>query len=180
MTRRRVVAVATGLMAVVTLGTPGTVAHAQLGVGGGLGSGRPGFSMPGDPLRGRGDMLWRRGLPAALQLTAAQREKLEAIRDRHLRFAIRQRADLAEAALDLRRLVRADRPDRHAIDAQIERIGGLRIGLEKARIAALLEAREVLTPDQRRRWHELLPQTGPMRRRGGASFDDGDEGPGGG
>jgi Spy/CpxP family protein refolding chaperone len=102
-----------------------------------------------------------------LDLTKEQRDKIAEIRDKQERNAIRMRADLETARLDMRRLIRADKPDRAAINRQVERMASLRSDLEKARIGMMLDVRDVLTPEQREK----------MR---GAMLDEGGEGPEGG
>lgn len=85
-----------------------------------------------------------------LNLTDDQKSKLADIRDRRERAAIPVQGDLRIASLDLRKLMRADRPDQRAIDAQIDRVASLRATLHKARVAGMLEARAVLTPAQQK------------------------------
>jgi len=97
-----------------------------------------------------------------LDLTEAQRKKLAEIHDAQNRSSIQARANLEIAQLDLRKLIRADKPDQKAINAQIDRIGTMRTSLQKSRIASLLEARAVLTPEQ-------LKQLRERRERGGRS-----------
>jgi Spy/CpxP family protein refolding chaperone len=118
--------------------------------------------------RGRMGMHHPGGRPgmAAMQrldLTDAQREKLRGIHDQAARRQIELRAKIATARLDLRKLMRADKPDLAAINAQIDRLAQWRAGAEKARVAAMLEARGVLTPDQRRMLREGPRMRGRMR-----------------
>ena len=103
----------------------------------------------------RGPGMGRRGparaeLREKLNLTDTQKERLADIRDRHARAAIPIQGDLRIASLDLRKLMRADKPDQRAIDAQIDRMASLRASLQKARVAGQLEARAVLTPAQQK------------------------------
>jgi Spy/CpxP family protein refolding chaperone len=97
----------------------------------------------------------RRETLAQLGLTDQQRDRIAEIRDRHQREAIEQRARLRLARLDLHKLLRADRPDRGAIDRQIDELARLRAELGKARIGSMLEVRSVLTPAQQRRLKSL-------------------------
>src|SRR5439155_1050538 len=83
----------------------------------GAGHGGPGMGArtrmgPGEA--GRGD------LRAKLNLTADQKDKLAEVRERQARRAIPIRADLELAALDLHKLMRADRPDQRQLDAQVD------------------------------------------------------------
>ena len=89
-----------------------------------------------------------------LNLSDDQKAKLADIRDRNERATIPIHGDLRIASLDLRKLMRADKPDSRAIDAQIDRIASLRASLHKSRVAGMLEARTVLTPAQQKLMRE--------------------------
>jgi Spy/CpxP family protein refolding chaperone len=125
---------------------------------------RPG--MGGGPGLRRGPEMgpWRAELARALKLTDAQKEKLGDLRERQLRKGIQARADLALARLDLRKLLRGERPNLTAVDAQIDRIARLRADLAKSRIATLLEMRSLLTPEQQRLLRERREMMGPRGR----------------
>lgn len=121
--------------------------------------------------RGAGMRRGMRGDAGALRekldLSDDQKSKLADIRDRRARAAIPVQGDLRIAELDLRKLMRADRPNPQAIDAQIDRIAGLRARLQKGRVAGMLEARSVLTPAQQKL----------MREHGGGMMGRGMHGP---
>lgn len=128
------------------------------GMGGGergMGPGRMehGFGPPPHGLRGPGPEDFER-----LDLTDAQRTKLAARRDDGLRRIIRLDADLQIAELDLLALVRGEHPSLQAVEAQIDRVAGLRAALEKVRVGGMLAARSLLTPEQRAK---LRPPDGP-------------------
>jgi Spy/CpxP family protein refolding chaperone len=106
--------------------------------GDGPGAGRHGG------MRGRAARAFRN-----LDLSKEQRDKIADLRDKQQRNGIRLRSDLETARLDMRRLLRADKPDRAAINRQVERMASLRSDLEKARIGMMLDVRDVLTPEQR-------------------------------
>ncbi len=121
---------------------------------------------------GMGPMMLRE-----LDLTEAQRAKVEDIHERTMKRAIQARADVQLARLDLGRLLRAERPDARAIDAQIDRIATLRAGIAKAHVGALLEVRGLLTPEQQKKLQELR-RMGPGGRgheRMGLGPDDGED-----
>jgi Spy/CpxP family protein refolding chaperone len=111
-----------------------------------------------------------------LDLSEAQRKEIDEIRERQQRRAITARAELQEAALDLRKLMRDDRPDRGAIESEIDKIAELRGSLMKSRINARLEAMSVLTEEQRDQLRERRmkgPQRGSERDgRGSAEKSD--------
>ena len=147
-----------------------------------------GFDMPGP-----GDMEFDEGgghgpgggmgnpeLQKKLNLTDDQRTKLADIRDKQARAAIPIQGELQLAGLDLRKLVRADKPDSKAIDAQIDKMAGLRARLQKARVASMLEARAVLTPAQQKIMRESRGGMGRGMRHGHGMGRGGPGGPGGG
>jgi len=111
------------------------------------GPGARGAGMHGGPGMGR-------ALREKLNLSDDQKTKLADIHDRRERAAIPIHGDLRIASLDLRKLMRADKPDPRAIDAQIDRIASLRSSLHKSRVAGMLEARAVLTPAQQKLMRE--------------------------
>jgi Spy/CpxP family protein refolding chaperone len=111
--------------------------------------------------RGRAGMA---ELRKQLNLTDEQQTKLADIRDRSARAAIPIQGDLKIAGLDLRKLVRADKPDQRAIDAQIDKIAGLRAKLQKSRMASMLEAKSVLTPAQQKILRDARPGGRGMHR----------------
>lgn len=131
------------------------------GPGGGAGPGRDGPRMRRGP-GGQG----MEDLREKLNLTDDQRSRLADIHDRQARAAIPIQADMRIAGLDLHKLMRADRPDRHAIDVQIDRMAGLRARLQKSRVATLLDARAVLTPEQQKLMREHRGMGGHGRQEG--------------
>lgn len=117
---------------------------------------------------------------AKLELTPAQKEKITALHERVMKLDIQAQADLRIARMDLEKLMRAESPDGRAIDAQIDKIAGLRAGIQKARVAARLEAHSVFTPEQQKKLQEMgggmLP--GMWRGAGGPGGMRGCPGPG--
>jgi Spy/CpxP family protein refolding chaperone len=140
------------------------------GMKGGMGAGMPGCGMKGGvgegaeggPMRGPG-MGARMGAdPGAmllhgLDLTPEQQKKVADVHEGLQRQMIQNQADLRIAAMDLEKLMHAETPDQARIDAQIDKIAGLRTAMAKARVASLLEVRAMLTPEQLKKW-----QAGPM------------------
>jgi Spy/CpxP family protein refolding chaperone len=144
------------------------------------GDGGDSMGMMHDHGRGHGRMGHRmhgmggglRGRLEELDLTSQQRERIRDIHDRQRRNAIQARADLETAGLDLRKLMRDDTPDMRAINSQIDRIARMRAELRKSQVAAMFEARSVLTPSQREKLHDMGPRGG--RRGDGDSRHDRD------
>jgi Spy/CpxP family protein refolding chaperone len=153
-------------------------AEAGPGPGGAMGPG-PGGMGPGGR-RGPGGRMGPGGqgpdgLREKLNLTDDQKTKLADIRDRQARRAIPVQGDLRIAALDLRKVMQADKPDQRAIDAQIDKVAGLRASLQKSRVASMLEARSVLTPAQQKlmREHRGMRMRGRMGMGHGMGMDAG-------
>jgi len=90
------------------------------------------------------------GAFAGLDLSDAQRDKLRDIHQRQARRGVQARADLQLARMDLHELMQADKPDPAAINAQIDKLARLQAEQRKAHVAAFLEARALLTPEQQK------------------------------
>ena len=83
-----------------------------------------------------------------LDLSDAQREKLRELHETQSRKMVQRRADMQLARMDLHKLLRAEKPDPSAINAQIDRMSRLHAETMKAQVATHLQARAVLTPEQ--------------------------------
>jgi len=112
-----------------------------------------------------------------LKLTPQQKEKMADLRDAQQRKMIGIRGGLAEARLDMRKLMRADVPSQAQIDATIDRMAKLRADAQKSRIATHLAMRGLLTDSQRKTMDEMR---GGMRGMGGGMHDGSGSGPHGG
>jgi Spy/CpxP family protein refolding chaperone len=100
-------------------------------------------------------------LPAvqkALVLTDEQRRKIEDISFNARRAAIQQEAALRVQRLELERMMRADNPDRAAIDKKIPEVAQAQTMIMRARINALMDLRGVLTKEQRDKIGEFVAQ----------------------
>lgn len=129
------------------MGAPGR----RGGMGAGMRAGRMGMAM------------------RMLDLTSEQKKRMADIRDRQQRGAIRAQADMRIAELDLRKLMRADTPDRRAIESQIEKIGSMRTAMQKSRVGMMFDLRGVLTAEQRdklKEWRENGGRRGEERGSG--------------
>ena len=83
-----------------------------------------------------------------LDLSDAQRERLRDIHDAQARKAIQRRADMQLARMDLHELMRADKVDVGAVNAQIDRMARMHADAMKAAFEAHQQARAVLTAEQ--------------------------------
>jgi Spy/CpxP family protein refolding chaperone len=87
-----------------------------------------------------------------LTLSDDQRKAMDGILQDHRMKLIDMQATLRKAELALGPLMKADTPDRAAIEAQIDKVVSARADLEKANARFLLDIRMQLKPDQ---WKQL-------------------------
>jgi Spy/CpxP family protein refolding chaperone len=127
---------------------------------GGMGMRRGG--MGGRPMFNRGGPMMMRLKLAQLDLSDAQRSKLRDLHEAHARRAVQRRADMQLARMDLRKLMRADKPDAGAVNAQIDKLARLHADGLKAAFEVRMQARAVLTPEQIKQLHSPMD---PMRMR---------------
>ncbi len=100
-----------------------------------------------------------------LNITEEQHKKLEDIVYSSEKSAIQDNATLRLRRLELRHLMQADNPDRAAIDKKIQEISQVEAGLMKIRTNGLLDARAVLTKEQRDKIREIVQRRPePMRQ----------------
>src|SRR5512134_350626 len=100
----------------------------------------------------RGRRAPRRPDPAALRaelgLSDEQAAQMEKIGADGRKLAIRQRADLAIARIELEELMNAPVVDQKAIDARVKAVADLQAAQLKARTDQRLALRRILTPEQ--------------------------------
>ena len=87
-----------------------------------------------------------------LSLTDDQRKAMDRILQDHRMKLIDMQATLRKAEVEMIPLMKADSPDRAAIEAQIDKVVSARADLEKANARFLLDIRLQLKPDQ---WKQL-------------------------
>ncbi len=113
-----------------------------------------------------GELMRLLALPAAQQalgLSDEQRKKIDDIAFNLERTMVQQEALHRIQQLELERLLRADAPDRPAIDKKIQEIGQAQSAILKTRIGGLLDVRSVLTKDQQERLKEFIRQRARQR-----------------
>lgn len=98
-----------------------------------------------------------------LNLTEAQRARIDALHESTKRMMIRAAADVRIAELDLDSLMQQDAPDTKVIDAAVEHVGALRLSMHKSMIAEALAVRAVLTAEQRARARKPMMDPRPSR-----------------
>lgn len=97
-------------------------------------------------------------LVEALSLTRDQRDRLRGIHERERREAIPLVAAVELARLDLEQAMRAEPPQRAAVDAAVERLHDAQGALFRRRVGAALDQRAVLTAQQRRILDDHRPE----------------------
>lgn len=110
-----------------------------------------------------------------LSLTADQVQRLQAIQADALKADIRRRADVQIAMVDLMQLMQQPTPDRGKIDNAIRDVGRQVSDLAIAQSHAFLDARNVLTPEQRQKLESMHARM--MRGMGGMGGPMGGMGP---
>jgi Spy/CpxP family protein refolding chaperone len=110
-----------------------------------------------------------------LGITAAQSTKIEQQNVDFEKAQIRARADLQVKRIELNELLRADSPNRSAIDGKLQEVSSAQMALEKSAIDNQLAMRDILTPAQRQQLQQLRtnelqpaqpPNGGPQAGRG--------------
>lgn len=105
---------------------------------------------------------------AELALTDPQVTQLRKIVVDTQKSGIQTRAQLAVRGIELRELLRAEKPDRDAVLKKTQEISELRGQMMKQHIEALLAAKSVLTPEQQKKIETFMERRrmgGPMRER---------------
>jgi len=122
----------------------------------------------------RGQGRGRRGnLMEELDLTAAQRNQLQSIRSEYQPRLMEQKEALSDAYETLRDMM-TDDASTSEVRRQHQQVQALRQEMSDLRFESMLEMREVLTPEQREEFAELMEDRRVGRGRGfrGGRFDD--------
>ena len=107
----------------------------------------------GEPMAG---LLHRPDVQKALAITPEQIQKLDEIRFNTEKETIQHRSALQIARLELEHLTSAENPDRTAIDRKIQEAAQEEAALMRSSINARLNARGVLTAEQRTKLKQFM------------------------
>ncbi|HUK30425.1 MAG TPA: Spy/CpxP family protein refolding chaperone, partial [Candidatus Acidoferrum sp.] len=139
-------------------GRPGGMGMGPGGMRAGGGRGmRPGFGPGGMGMRpgmgGRGEMGLARfvnnpNMRQQLGITDEQVAKFHTMNEDFQKAGIQNRATMQIKRMELNDLLRADKPDRAAIDRKLGEVNAAQAASEKAIIDHMLAMRTILTPDQ--------------------------------
>jgi Spy/CpxP family protein refolding chaperone len=142
--------------------------HGGMGGGGWHGGHRMGGAQQGQDAT----PLWE-----SIGLDKDQLKQVHQIFDDQQKASGKDRADLQEARTDLDKMMQADQPDRAAIESQIDKMEQLQAELQKSSTWAMLDARALLTPQQRKKLDQALAD---RRNGGGREMGAAEHGYGGG
>ncbi|HTY63155.1 MAG TPA: periplasmic heavy metal sensor [Acidobacteriota bacterium] len=112
--------------------------------------------------------LMRPDVQKELGITAEQRQKLEDIRFNSEKESIQHNSALRIHRMELSRLTDAENPDRAAIDKKIQEIGQEETAMMRSSINARLNARSLLTAEQRTKLAQLRQSRSQRGRMPGA------------
>ena len=93
-----------------------------------------------------------------LDLSPGQREALQQINEHYKDRILRNRNHIMVKRLELRGLLRDPHAGKEAIQAKSREMGALREALQKDMIDYQIQVREILTPEQIRRWCTMMGQ----------------------
>ncbi len=118
----------------------------------------------GGGMRGGDHPMWR--MLKGLNLDDQQRETLKAIKSRVMKEMIRKRADLQIAHMEQRELLDKDPVDMKAVEAKLRQIESMRTDMHLSMLKAMEDVKAKLTPEQRKKFREMM-ERGPMMGRMG-------------
>ena len=99
-----------------------------------------------------------------LNLTDEQKRDVEKIHVDAEKQTIAQKAKVETAGIELRQLLKADVPDKSAIEKKINEIADMRVQMHMIKINSWFAINTLLTPDQQKTWKKVL-ENGPALRR---------------
>ncbi len=108
-------------------------------------------------------MPFGRGVVQKLNLTDSQKKDVEKLNSDLAKQRVDQQAKIKTAAIELRELMRADQPDKGAIEKKIGQIADLQAQNRMLGINHWFGVNKLLTPDQQKIWKETLNH--PLRAR---------------
>jgi Spy/CpxP family protein refolding chaperone len=122
-------------------------------------------------MMGHGDMIHHlERLAQQLELTPEQRTQMWAVLGPHAKEAIRLKADLSIAGIDLRQLQEADPVELPKVKQLLQTMAGKEADLRLLHITAMQEMSKILTPEQRQKLRTIqrhMRDHGGMLGRGG-------------
>ncbi len=135
------------------------LAYGQMG-GPGMGSGMMGgCGMGGGRMMGAEHPMWRYLM--SLNLDEQQKTALGEIKSKMMKETIKRMSDMRILQIDLRELLSKEPVDMKAVETKVNQLEKLRADMHLSHIRAMEEMKAKLTPDQRKKFREMV-ETGPM------------------
>ena len=121
-----------------------------------------GMEMGGEDRMGRRllAMLDNDHVKSTLGLTGQQSDRLRNIVVETEKNAVKNRAEIEVRGIELRELLHADNSDRDAVMKKVQEISSLRGEMMQQHVAALLDAKAVLTPEQQKKIRAFIENRG--------------------
>jgi Spy/CpxP family protein refolding chaperone len=91
-----------------------------------------------------------------LNLTEQQQKEFDKIKADMMKSMIANRSKLATARVDMQQLLKADNPDKVAIEKKIDEMGDQAAQMGKMMVAQWFTVNKMLTPDQQKTWKKAL------------------------
>jgi Spy/CpxP family protein refolding chaperone len=99
-----------------------------------------------------------------LNLTDEQKKDVEKIHFDSEKQTVAQRAKEETARIELQQLLKADTPDKSAIEKKINEIANLEVQMHMIKINSWFAVNKLLNPDQQKNWKKVL-EHGPALQR---------------
>lgn len=125
----------------------------------GMGMMRGNGPMMDRPPKGMGmGMMLRPELMDKIGLTKEQKENVESILIANRKEMITKKAECDLAQVELQDLLRKDKPDMNLVKTQIQKISSIQGDMQYARIKVMMDAKNVLTDDQKANLEKLMKE----------------------
>jgi len=106
-----------------------------------------------------------------LDLEGEAREHFMEIQQRLFRTTRQHQEVLQDLRTELRREVMSDSPDAARVDQLLSEVGARHMDLDRAMVESVLSTRKILTPEQQKRYLEVLDRMREAQRRLGSRGD---------
>ncbi len=101
-----------------------------------------------------------------LNLTEEQQKQVSDIHLNVQKQLVADRAKEQTARIELRQLLKADNPDRSAIEKKMNEIADVTVQMKMRHLDAWYAINKLLTPDQQKQWKKMLEMIPTMGQRG--------------
>ncbi|MBI5604769.1 MAG: Spy/CpxP family protein refolding chaperone [Deltaproteobacteria bacterium] len=146
---------------------PGMAGHGQAGHGQESGMMRHCGGMMGRMMEGEQHLS---KYLMGLNLDEQQKKMIGEIKSKMMKETIRKMADIRIGRIEIKDLLHQDPLDMKAVEAKVKQIGQMRTEMALAHIMALEEIKSKLTPEQRKKFVEMM-KAHPMRGRMGMGHE---------